>query len=119
MNQRKEQRPDNLTDGGKTVSSIGLNNPDYNYRIVGKDKNLQDYDRIGRHKDLGYEVVKENSRTVVMACPKEAHERRLKERSDKANRNMDAAVRASISGDGSIKLNNSDFQLEKGELSND
>ena len=40
---KKEQRPDTYEDGGKVVNeSIGLDNPDFHYRIVGKDPSLKD-----------------------------------------------------------------------------
>ena len=117
MKEKNEQRPDAVQDGGKVTSKIGLNDPNYHYRIVGKDKQLQDYDRIGKHKDMGYTIVKENNRNVVMACPKDEFEARQAKKLEKANRNMDAAVRASMGGDGTVSVHNSDFQFEKGGLS--
>ena len=57
---RREQRPE-LKDSKGSVSNIGLNNPEYVYREVGKDKHANEYGRIGKHKDKGYVMVKDGA----------------------------------------------------------
>ena len=74
---RKEQRPDPTREQSSTVGTIGLDNPEYHYRTLGKDKITEEYDRTGRHKESGYTVVSEGPRRVVVACNREDHEARI------------------------------------------
>lgn len=113
MNNKKEQRPDAVEDGGKVVSNIGLDNPDYHYRIVGRDSRLKDFDRVGKHKDLGYKVVKENERTVVMACKKEDYEARQAKNAQHAENLLKKSAQPVNDGSGETMSRNT-FALEQG-----
>ena len=111
---KKEQRPDSTYDGGKIVNeSIGLDNPDFHYRKVGKDPTLKDFGRIGKHKDLGYVIVKENERDVVMACPKTEFEARQEQKNAKNDRMLRSAAQAVNDASGET-MNKNSFALERG-----
>lgn len=81
MSFRKEERPDPKTDTptNKAGEKIGLDNPEYNYRVLYDEPELRTYNRVGKHKRMGYEVVAEGDGRVVMACKKDRHEQRQAE----------------------------------------
>jgi hypothetical protein len=82
---RREERPDpNFTAHPVGLTDIPLNDPDYHYRVVGKD----DPNRVGIHRDLEYGVAKENQTTVVMGCKKEVRERRAKAAREKSEKRL-------------------------------
>lgn len=82
---KKEQAPDARMDITGEVSKIGLDNPEYHYRIVGKDAALKNFNRIGRHKSMGYELVAEDDVKAVMAVKKDVFEARHQARMNEAN----------------------------------
>lgn len=82
---RKEQAPDPMTDGD---SSVRLDDPEKNYRIVGKDQYTKEADREGRHRELGYVKVKDDARSSVWACSKGAQEKRVKASQQKSIDNL-------------------------------
>lgn len=78
---RKEQRSDPKTDTptNKLGDKIGLENPEYNYRVIYEEPENKRDNRPQKHKRLGYEVVAEGDGRLVMACPKQYREEREKE----------------------------------------
>ena len=79
MKIKNEERPDaKSASQNETKSSIGLENPDYQYREFSKEQAMKDLNRPGKFKDkYGYEKVFESETRIVMACPKSEHEERV------------------------------------------
>ena len=72
---RKEQRPDSMTDGKmECIADFPLDDPNYHYRIVSKWSAPEG--RVGKHKTKGYKVVAEDDVNYVMACDKDKYEAR-------------------------------------------
>ena len=79
MRIKNEERPDaKSASQNETKSSIGLENPDYQYREFSKEQAMKDLNRPGKFKDkYGYEKVSETETRIVMACPRAEHEARV------------------------------------------
>ena len=75
MKIKNEERPDaKSASQNETKSSIGLENPDYQYREFSKEAAMKDLNRPAKFLDkYGYEKVFENETRIVMACPKSEH----------------------------------------------
>ena len=77
---RKEQRPQ-VRDGNPTGSPIGVDDPNFVYRLFEKPSDTPDGKgrdkRLAELKDMGYvHVVRETEAELLLACPKEAREER-------------------------------------------
>ena len=81
---RKEQRPDVLSDG-KAESKVRLDDPSLHFRIVSKEPGLAEQNRINYHKDKGYDIATETATRAVMYCKKEEYEARQAENVRRAN----------------------------------
>ena len=77
---RKEQRPQ-VRDGKSTGSPVGVDDPNFVYRLFEKPSDTPDGKgrdkRLAELKDMGYvHVVRETHAELLLACPREAREKR-------------------------------------------
>jgi hypothetical protein len=109
MNERREQKPDSRfdTNGGVCVKgdTIGLDNPAFNYRVIHKDKQMEDFNRINRHKAKGYVVVADDQSRTVMACPKGLREAREKDSQARSERFLTQTSGSAVTGQGFTTAN--------------
>ena len=101
MATRKEEKPDARFDTASLKGdTIGLDNPDYNYRVIYKDKQMEEYNRYGRHEAKGYKKVAEDSTRIVVACKKELREAREKAAQDQSERFLVQTGGNAVTGSG-------------------
>ena len=82
MHPRREQKPESQPT--KTKTELPLNDPNYHYRIVSKEKDTSD--RVAYHKELGYGIAHDSGRALTMAVHKDEHEKRRREAIERARR---------------------------------
>ncbi len=82
--QRKEEKPELVNETGHGKTDVPMDDPNYHYRIVSKEDGVGD--RIEHHKGMGYGVAKHGSRSLVMGCKKDEHEKRQQQALERADR---------------------------------
>lgn len=81
---RKEEKPELVSEKGQGKTDVPMDDPNYHYRIVSKEHEVND--RIEHHKDMGYGIAKRCGRHLVMGCKRDEHEQRQKDALERADR---------------------------------
>ena len=101
MRTRKEEKPDARFDTTALKGdTIGLDNPAYHYRIIYKDKQMEEFNRYGRHEAKGYTKVAEDSTRIVVACKRELREAREKDAQERSERFLVQTGGNAVTGSG-------------------
>ena len=101
METRKEEKPDARFDTATLKGdTIGIDNPAYNYRVIHKDKDMESFNRLGRHEAKGYKKVAEDSTRIVVACKMELREAREKAAQEASERFLVQTSGKAVTGAG-------------------